>query len=187
MFIRDEVRKLGIYNTRRSDERNTSTRTHDRPIAHGTADQRTVRLPRLVVRSISLRVSRQSQRTNHRVLRRQKGPTAGQMDIPAHLAVDQDESILVADVNNARVLLLTAWLRHSTTSENMYYDVTSPNGGAQSDFFCAQTNDAEFCTWQRQNGMERQSSPVNWLLSENSSGVGFVTGFNETLGIALFK
>ena len=42
----------------------------------------------------------------------QKGSAFGQMNVPARLVVDQDGSILVADVNNARVLILTESLDH---------------------------------------------------------------------------
>ena len=40
----------------------------------------------------------------------QRGSAARQMDVPAHLAVDQDGYILVVDFNNVRVLLLSASL-----------------------------------------------------------------------------
>ena len=40
----------------------------------------------------------------------QSGTAAQQMDVPLHLDVDQDGSILVVDLNNARVLLLSTSL-----------------------------------------------------------------------------
>jgi len=42
----------------------------------------------------------------------QQGSDTGQYDLPARLAVDKDETVFVADVNNLRVTLLSPTLNY---------------------------------------------------------------------------